>query len=247
MRHRARPSSGDQALHVPTTHTYREALNQVPTAPDGLRSDDLGGPRPRPAPRCPTASTSCRRAGTHGAEEFAAWAAGAAPRLLMEDFYRNARRPVRPADGRLRAGRRAVELRRREPRAAAERTARHAWASPTRLAGRGRDRRRGPRDLDAGSATGLAFVGEDGPRLFAATREEALARAGALHRAPAAGFGPHEDAMLADDRWMAHSLLSAPLNLGLLDPLEVAGAGRAGLPRRATARCRSPSRASCAR
>jgi deoxyribodipyrimidine photolyase-related protein len=29
--------------------------------------------------------------------------------------------------------------------------------------------------------------------------------------------------MLAGDRWMAHSLLSAPLNLGLLHPLEVAG------------------------
>ena len=27
--------------------------------------------------------------------------------------------------------------------------------------------------------------------------------------------------MLAGDPWMAHSLLSAPLNLGLLDPLEV--------------------------
>ncbi len=30
-----------------------------------------------------------------------------------------------------------------------------------------------------------------------------------------------EDAILDDDRWMSHSLLSAPLNLGLLDPLEV--------------------------
>ena len=35
------------------------------------------------------------------------------------------------------------------------------------------------------------------------------------------GFGAHEDAMLAGDRWMAHSLLSVPLNLGLLDPMEV--------------------------
>ena len=30
-----------------------------------------------------------------------------------------------------------------------------------------------------------------------------------------------EDAILDDDRWMSHSLLSAPLNLGLLDLLEV--------------------------
>src|SRR5918997_1087160 len=34
-------------------------------------------------------------------------------------------------------------------------------------------------------------------------------------------FGPHEDAMLDGDRWMAHSLLSPALNLGLLDPVEV--------------------------
>ena len=39
------------------------------------------------------------------------------------------------------------------------------------------------------------------------------------HRLPT--FGPYEDAVLSGDRWMAHSLLSAPLNLGLLDPLEV--------------------------
>ena len=39
------------------------------------------------------------------------------------------------------------------------------------------------------------------------------------HRLPT--FGPYEDAVLSGDHWMAHSLLSAPLNLGLLDPLEV--------------------------
>jgi deoxyribodipyrimidine photolyase-related protein len=50
-------------------------------------------------------------------------------------------------------------------------------------------------------------------------------------------FGPYEDAILAEDRWMAHSLLSVPLNLGLLHPVEVAQRaekayreGDAGLP-----------------
>jgi deoxyribodipyrimidine photolyase-like uncharacterized protein len=36
-------------------------------------------------------------------------------------------------------------------------------------------------------------------------------------------FGPHEDAMLRDERWLAHSLLSPCLDLGLLDPLDVVG------------------------
>jgi deoxyribodipyrimidine photolyase-related protein len=37
-------------------------------------------------------------------------------------------------------------------------------------------------------------------------------------------FGPYEDAALTGDWAMSHSLLSVPLNLGLLDPLEVARA-----------------------
>ena len=35
------------------------------------------------------------------------------------------------------------------------------------------------------------------------------------------GFGPYQDAMLAADRVLHHSLLSAYMNIGLLDPLEV--------------------------
>jgi deoxyribodipyrimidine photolyase-related protein len=69
---------------------------------------------------------------------------------------------------------------------------------------------------------GLQTVGRDGPRLFAATRGEALAALDRFVTERLAAFGPHEDAMLAGDWTMAHSLLSAPLNLGLLDPLEVA-------------------------
>src|SRR5581483_9996750 len=38
------------------------------------------------------------------------------------------------------------------------------------------------------------------------------------YRLPA--FGPHEDVMLAGDSTLAHSMLSATLNLGLLDPME---------------------------
>jgi deoxyribodipyrimidine photolyase-related protein len=37
-------------------------------------------------------------------------------------------------------------------------------------------------------------------------------------------FGPYEDAMDSRDRTMAHSMLSVPMNLGLLSPIEVVNA-----------------------
>lgn len=77
------------------------------------------------------------------------------------------------------------------------------------------------RDLDRWERDGdVSFVGVDGPRRFPATRREALSalRHFVSHRLP--DFGRYEDAMLAADPVMSHSLLSAPLNLGLLDPAE---------------------------
>jgi len=77
-------------------------------------------------------------------------------------------------------------------------------------------------DLDRWERDGeVAFIGRDRPRRFAATRAEALTALDHFveHRLP--DFGAHEDAILEGDPWMAHSLLSVPLNLGLLDPLEV--------------------------
>lgn len=76
-------------------------------------------------------------------------------------------------------------------------------------------------DLDRWERDGdVSFVGRDGPRRFPATRREALSalRHFITHRLP--DFGRYEDAMLAADPVMSHSLLSAPLNLGLLDPAE---------------------------
>ncbi len=66
----------------------------------------------------------------------------------------------------------------------------------------------------------LDTVGVDGPRLFAVTPAEAkraLARF-VDHRLPA--FGRYEDAVMRDDWAMSHSLLSVPLNLGVLHPLD---------------------------
>ncbi|MTD13826.1 cryptochrome/photolyase family protein [Nakamurella sp. YIM 132087] len=80
-------------------------------------------------------------------------------------------------------------------------------------------------DLDRWTRDGIIDpIGNDGPRWFPVTRREALAALHRFveHRLP--HFGPHEDAMLAGDPVMAHSLLSVPMNLGLLDPLEVVAA-----------------------
>lgn len=65
------------------------------------------------------------------------------------------------------------------------------------------------------------FIGVDAPRTFAVTRAEALAVLEDFldHRLEL--FGPYEDAAMPGDWSMAHSLLSVPMNLGLLDPREV--------------------------
>jgi deoxyribodipyrimidine photolyase-related protein len=70
-------------------------------------------------------------------------------------------------------------------------------------------------------ARGRSAVRRPGrPRRFPATRREALSalRRFVAHRLPS--FGPYEDAMLAGDPVMAHSLLSSSMNLGLLHPAE---------------------------
>ena len=151
--------------------------------------------------------------------DFTAWAQGRR-QLRMEDFYRDARQRHgilmdgdEPAGGRWN-----LDTENREP---PPRTRRLDVPPPPQIT---------EDDIDAEVRDeldrwqrddGIEFLGNDGPRLFPATREEALARLRHFveHRLPL--FGRYEDAMLAGDPWMAHSMLSAPMNLGLLDPLEV--------------------------
>ena len=156
--------------------------------------------------------------------DFATWASGRARRrLLMEDFYRDSRRRLgllmegpEPEGGRWNfdADNREPPPRGRDTLGVPE----PRWPVEDEIDAQVRG------DLDRWAAEGVAMVGEDGPRLFAATRTEALAALDDFveHRLPA--FGRHEDAVMGGDRWMAHSMLSAPMNLGLLDPVEVAQA-----------------------
>lgn len=79
-------------------------------------------------------------------------------------------------------------------------------------------------DLDRLAADGVKFLGSDGPRKFAATRDEALAALQHFIDYRLDLFGPYEDAVDERDWAMSHSLLSVPMNLGLLDPIEVSKA-----------------------
>ena len=220
MRHRAR-ELGDRLTYVTTDGGYADAVRSHvgsgsvevvhPTsyAALGLVSR-LGAtvldPRGFATPR----------------SDFTRWAEGrGGKRLLMEDFYRRARQAhgvlmdgAEPAGGTWNFDH---DNREPPPRGATSLGVPEPWwpdeddvDEEVRA------------DLDRWSRDGhVSFLGKDGPRRFPVTRRQALAALDHFveHRLP--HFGAHEDAVLEGDPWMAHSLVSVPLNLGLLDPLEV--------------------------
>ncbi len=74
----------------------------------------------------------------------------------------------------------------------------------------------------------LDVWGADPDGTWPVTRTQAKKRLDEFIASGLDPFGPHEDAMLADEWKMAHSTLSSSMNLGLLTPLEIAeGAERA--------------------
>ena len=70
----------------------------------------------------------------------------------------------------------------------------------------------------------VSFIGDDGPRVFPVTHQEAFAAMEHFMETRLETFGPTEDAAMTGDWAMSHSLLSPALNLGLLDPLDVVAA-----------------------
>ncbi|MGA0130460.1 MAG: cryptochrome/photolyase family protein [Candidatus Nanopelagicales bacterium] len=77
---------------------------------------------------------------------------------------------------------------------------------------------------------GFSFIGSfKKEKYFASSRSESLVALKNFidHRLEL--FGPYEDASLQNDWIMAHSLLSAPMNIGLLDPNEVIAAATRAL------------------
>jgi deoxyribodipyrimidine photolyase-related protein len=66
--------------------------------------------------------------------------------------------------------------------------------------------------------------GSDPDGTWPVTREQALTRLDEFVLTGLEPFGPHEDAMLAAEWKMAHSVLSTSMNIGLLHPVEVVDA-----------------------
>lgn len=183
-------------VHEPTSHAAERFVHRLKK--HGLVADIL-----------PTPTFALPRA------DFAGWA-GNRTRFRMEDFYRDQRRRfdvlmngADPVGGRWNYD----EDNRESP--------------PKKQATLGTPKPYRPheddiddqvrRDLDR---MDIDTVGDDGPRLFAVTPSEAKRALTRFidHRLEL--FGRYEDAMMGQDWAMSHSLLSVPLNLGVLHPLD---------------------------
>jgi deoxyribodipyrimidine photolyase-related protein len=183
-------------VHEPTSHAAERFVHRLRR--DGLVADIL-----------PTPTFALPRS------EFRQWA-GDRKRFRMEDFYREQRRRfgilmdgAEPVGGRWN-----FDTDNREPPP----KGRAALDVPPPYRPEEDDVDAGVRrDLDA---MAIDTVGVDGPRLFPVTPAEAdeALRQFIARRLP--DFGRYEDAMMGADWAMAHSLLSVPLNLGVLHPLD---------------------------
>jgi len=67
----------------------------------------------------------------------------------------------------------------------------------------------------------IPAYGDDGPRQVAVTRDEARRALQSFIVDRLHDFGPWQDAMVPGERMLFHANLAAPLNLGVLDPLDV--------------------------
>jgi deoxyribodipyrimidine photolyase-related protein len=225
LRHRA-AELGDQCQFL-QTRTYREALERVRGRISVCQPTSWAADRfVRTTAAIADIEVLPARGFCTSQTEFAEWATRQRT-LRLEDFYRDARRRFdllmdgnEPASGRWN-----FDADNRQP---APKNAEVLGLPPPWQPEEDEIDERVRADLDRWERDGaVAFVGRDGPREFAVTSAEAQEAFTVFVRDRLPHFGPHEDAMLAGDRFMAHSLLSAPMNLGLLDPLECAHAAEA--------------------
>ena len=64
-------------------------------------------------------------------------------------------------------------------------------------------------------------IGTDGPLLYPSTHEQAEAWLAEFLTIRFSQFGPYEDAIVEDQNWLYHSVLTPALNIGLLTPQQV--------------------------
>ncbi|GAB2985185.1 cryptochrome/photolyase family protein [Frigoribacterium salinisoli] len=215
LRHAVR-RAGDRATHVRVA-TLREAI-------EGRDDLEVVDPPSRPL-RQQVREAGVRVLPSRGfvtsEADFAGWVEQRRGRLLMGDFYEWVRR----REGLLMEGPAPVGGRFSTDESNRERPPKGAvtlglpdpwWPEPDDVDAEVRT------DLDAWEATGrVRFVGADDRRRFAVTPDEAERALDDFLEARLGDFGPYEDAMLAGDWTMAHSMLSVPMNLGVLDPRHV--------------------------
>lgn len=148
-------------------------------------------------------------------EEFGDWADGKTGHLRMEGFYRMMRRRtgyMMTPDGKPEGGDWNYDSENREP---ADQDM--EFDGPKRF------------DPDETTQEVIALVndrfadhfGDAEPFWFAVTRADALTALWHFLRRQLKAFGPHQDAMLAGERFLNHSMLSVYMNAGLLSPQEV--------------------------
>ncbi len=218
LRHRA-AALGDQAVFL-QVDTYDQALEQIDGELSVVQPTSWAADRYVRERGLQVVPDGRGFATTR--EEFAGWVDGR-KRLLMEDFYRWQRQRFEllmdggePAGGRWNLDH---DNREPPPKRATLGVPEPWWPVEDEIDAQVRE------DLDRWQRDGVAdFVGDDGPRWAAVTRTESEAALAHFVAHRLADFGPTEDAMLAQDPWMAHSALSPAMNLGLLHPLECAQA-----------------------
>ncbi len=157
--------------------------------------------------------------------EFEEWAEGR-KRFKMEDFYRWQRERfgvlmdgVAPIGGKWNFDH---DNRERPPKDG------RSWPAITRFESD---------DIDAEVSNFVESLGDDvwgsgADGTWPVTRQQAVIRLNEFIDTGLAPFGPHEDAMLADEWKLAHSVLSSCMNLGLLHPTEVVEAAEAAFRER---------------
>ena len=147
-------------------------------------------------------------------DDFGTWVTTqGTKRLLMENFYRDGRRAtgilmeeapsggLEPAGGAYNFDK---ENRNPPPKGVDTLGVPHAWSAVEDEIDR-----EVRHYLDEWEASGdVAFIGSDGPRIFPATRAEALEALEAFVTQRLKTFGPTEDAAMSADWAMSHSLLS---------------------------------------